>query len=146
MQKMFYDTRTLDCACRQRYALSEEIMMENAASALKNEICSISLDRKIQKVLILCGSGNNGADGYALARLISGSFKTCVFECGKPSSPLCVLQAERARLCGVSVFETDSFFAENLDSAVVVDCIFGSGFKGGFTIKTAKNSSTFLLL
>ena len=99
MQKMFYDTRTLDCACRQRYALSEEIMMENAAAALKNEICSISLATKIQKVLILCGSGNNGADGYALARLISGSFKTCVFECGKPSSPLCVLQAERARLC-----------------------------------------------
>lgn len=138
MQKMFYDTRTLDCACRQRYALSEEIMMENAAAALKNEICSISLATKIQKVLILCGSGNNGADGYALARLISGSFKTCVFECGKPSSPLCVLQAERARLCGVSVLEADSFFAENLDSAVVVDCIFGSGFKGGFTDQTGE--------
>lgn len=35
MQYIFTDTRPLDAACRASYALTEEIMMENAAMNLE---------------------------------------------------------------------------------------------------------------
>lgn len=139
MQKLFYDTRTLDSACRQKYSLSEEVMMENAAAALRTEIFAVASEKNCRKVLVLCGSGNNGADGYALARQISGCFEVKIYECAPPASPLCVLQAKRAQNCGIALWRPEDFFLEKLDSsAIVVDCIFGSGFKGGFTGTTGQ--------
>ena len=134
MQKLFYDTRKLDAACRQKYALSEELMMENAAAALESEIFEQTKDATFTEVLILCGSGNNGADGYALARRLAQKIKTKVFACGQPKSELCTIQAKRAEKCGICVLTLNDFLAEELNSfKVVVDCIFGSGFYGSFT-------------
>ncbi len=144
MQKLFFDTRTLDAVCRERYALTEEIMMENAATALERAV----LAEKDGPVLILCGTGNNGADGYALARRLQGIRNLCLIACGAPKSPLCKTQAKRAKKTGIlqcnlgqklkKKKDVDSpFFAgdgslESLLSlsALVVDCIFGSGFHG----------------
>lgn len=134
MQKLFYDTRKLDAACRQKYALSEELMMENAAAALEAEILEQNKDASFTEVLILCGSGNNGADGYALARRLAQKIKTKVFACGQPKSELCIIQAQRAENCGICVLSLNDFLAEELNPyKIVVDCIFGSGFHGNFT-------------
>lgn len=140
MQKLFYDTRKLDAACRQKYALSEELMMENAASALESEIFIQNKETAFIEVLILCGTGNNGADGYALARRLAQKIKTKVFACGEPKSELCIIQAQRAKNCGICFLCIDDFLAEELNpSKVVIDCIFGSGFYGNFTGKTGES-------
>lgn len=131
MQNLFLDTRKLDESCRVAYGLTEEIMMENAAMALEKAISeNVKFEYAKNRVLILCGGGNNGADGYALARRLRIHYDVVVFQCAEPKSPLCILQAERAEKCGTRFFKLEDFTLEFLESVcVVVDCIYGSGFR-----------------
>ena len=48
------------------------VLMERAALAVKDEICKhlAGKDLKKERVLVVCGTGNNGGDGIALARLL----------------------------------------------------------------------------
>ena len=96
--------------------------MENAANAL----CGLigSLTHKGSVVTIVCGSGDNGADGYALARKLQGSYITRIYEAKEPKSRLCRLQSERAQVAGVE------WIKKLLPCDVIVDCLFGSGFAG----------------
>ena len=96
--------------------------MENAANAL----CGLigSLTHKGSVVTIVCGSGDNGADGYALARKLQGSYITRIYEAKEPKSRLCKLQSERAQVAGVE------WIKKLLPCDVIVDCLFGSGFAG----------------
>lgn len=50
------------------YGIPSLVLMERAALAVVDEIFSHGMD--CRNVLILCGSGNNGADGLAVARLL----------------------------------------------------------------------------
>lgn len=132
MQNIFFDTRKLDESCRDAYGLTEEIMMENAAAALEKAVLERGrFDADKSRVLIFCGGGNNGADGYALARRIRMSCDVVVFECEPPKTPLCVAQKARAEKCGTRFFTLYDFTLEFVESAaVIVDCIYGSGFHG----------------
>ncbi|MFT2705742.1 NAD(P)H-hydrate epimerase, partial [Helicobacter pylori] len=81
------------------------------------------------KVIILCGSGDNGGDGYALARRLAGRFKTLVFEMKPAKSPMCQLQKERAKKVGVIIKAWEEK-NEDLECDVLIDCVVGSNFKG----------------
>ncbi len=140
MEKVYFDTRVLDTCCRKQYGLSEELMMENAASALEQEVLHFikSNPQKYMErasVLILAGTGNNGADGFALARRLIGkdiSVTLCTF--GECKTELATLQKKRAELLQIReivVYELDEFFEQkSMDLRVIGDCIFGSGFHG----------------
>ena len=141
MQKLYLDTKKLDASCRASYGLSEEIMMENAAMALETAIrhpYPLSGDRRQpQKILILCGGGNNGADGYTLSRKLRFDYDVSIIQFTVPESPLCKIQAERAEKCGVRfVKREDLSFYDLRFTDIIVDCIFGSGFHGEFDEKT----------
>ena len=43
------------------------VLMEKAAEAVYEKLLDETFDRK--RVLVLCGSGNNGGDGMAVARI-----------------------------------------------------------------------------
>ena len=67
--------RAADTYAIEKLKIPGEILMENAAASILNAI----LDKypyidKSYKFGIVCGKGNNGGDGFALARhlLISG--------------------------------------------------------------------------
>ncbi|MDE6773078.1 MAG: NAD(P)H-hydrate epimerase, partial [Treponemataceae bacterium] len=151
MRPLFLDTRVLDKAARERYDLTEELMMENAASALERAVMRHILDvppkADARTVAVLCGGGNNGADGYALARRLAGQtladsawFVPVVIAVAAPKSDLCRRQAARAKKCGVQCLDFDS--AANADTVlsgaeIIVDCLFGSGFHGDLDEKTA---------
>ncbi|MGL2792955.1 NAD(P)H-hydrate dehydratase [Helicobacter pylori] len=127
MLSVYEKVDALDKRAIEELFLSEDILMENAAMALERAVLqNASLGAK---VIILCGSGDNGGDGYALARRLMGRFKTLVFEMKLAKSPMCQLQQERAKKAGV-VIKTWEEKNEDLECDVLIDCVVGSAFKG----------------
>ncbi|PUD04963.1 NAD(P)H-hydrate dehydratase [Helicobacter pylori] len=127
MLSVYEKVNALDKRALEEWLLSEDILMENAAMALERAVLeNASLGAK---VIILCGSGDNGGDGYALARRLIGRFKTLVFEMKPAKSPMCQLQKERAKKVGVviKIWEEKN---EDLECDVLIDCVIGSHFKG----------------
>ncbi|MGL2578183.1 NAD(P)H-hydrate dehydratase [Helicobacter pylori] len=127
MLSVYEKVNALDKRALEEWLLSEDILMENAAMALERAVLqNASLGAK---VIILCGSGDNGGDGYTLARRLMGRFKTLVFEMKLAKSPMCQLQKERAKKVGV-VIKTWEEKNEDLECDVLIDCVVGSAFKG----------------
>ncbi|WP_231224273.1 NAD(P)H-hydrate dehydratase [Helicobacter pylori] len=127
MLSVYEKVDALDKRAIEELFLSEDILMENAAMALERAVLqNASLGAK---VIILCGSGDNGGDGYALARRLMGRFKTLVFEMKPAKSPMCQLQKERAKKVGV-VIKAYEEKNEDLECDVLIDCVVGSNFKG----------------
>ncbi|GAA8612086.1 NAD(P)H-hydrate dehydratase [Helicobacter pylori] len=127
MLSVYEKVNALDKRALEKFNLSEDILMENAAMALERAVLqNASLGAK---VIILCGSGDNGGDGYALARRLAGRFKTLVFEMKPAKSPMCQLQKERAKKVGVAIKAWEEK-NEYLECDVLIDCVVGSNFKG----------------
>ena len=72
-------------------------------------------------ILIVCGSGNNGADGLALARLLEGKYRISIHLPFGASSPLAQLQRERAEKVELKNTPIEGEYD------IVVDALFGSG-------------------
>ncbi|GAA7379598.1 NAD(P)H-hydrate dehydratase [Helicobacter pylori] len=129
MLSVYEKVNALDKRAIEELFLSQDILMENAAMALERAVLqNASLGAK---VIILCGSGDNGGDGYALARRLVGRFRVLVFEMKPAKSPMCQLQKERAKKAGV-VIKTyeENALNQNLECDALIDCVIGSAFKG----------------
>jgi len=124
MQKLFDEVGTLDKRCYEEFGLSEDILMEHAANGIAEYIRSKFA--KNSSVLVICGSGNNGADGIALARLLYGDYDVKLFYVKEPKSQMAVLQDKRAHKLGLRVT------IELNECDVIVDALYGTGFKGEF--------------
>ncbi len=133
MKNLYTDTRILDKTAREKFLLTEEIMMENAAIALETAIFDFlktKPENSNKDVLILTGPGNNGADGMVLARRLKQKLNVRVLHFGQIKSPLCKLQKERAEKTGVIIDIYNGSQQINQNTDVLVDCIFGAGFSG----------------
>jgi len=123
MQKVFEACDTLDAKCYTSYGLTEDILMENAASGLASYI------RKHFKsgtsLLVVAGKGNNGADGIALARQLHGDYEVRLCIPFGVGSEMAVLQLQRAKSLGIKISETLSHEEKSVD--VVLDALFGAG-------------------
>jgi len=89
----------MDRKCYEKFYLTEDILMEHAASSMERFIRD-SFD-KGSRVLIVAGVGNNGADGVALARLLNRDFRVRVYIPFGIKSSMAKLQLERAKSVGV---------------------------------------------
>ena len=58
-----WEKRTMDT-----YHVPSILLMERAAGAVTEEL--LSGDYDLHKILIVCGTGNNGGDGLAVARML----------------------------------------------------------------------------
>ena len=119
MQKVFENCYALDKKCYEEYGLTEDILMEHAASGIANYI------RKHfpqgSSVLIVVGVGNNGADGIVLARQLYGDYEIRLYIPFDLKSDMAKIQLERATRLGVKRVDT----IEGAD--VTVDALFGAG-------------------
>ncbi|WP_104760685.1 NAD(P)H-hydrate dehydratase [Helicobacter cetorum] len=126
MRAVYEKVGFLDKRAVEELHLSEDILMENASIALEKAVFkNASLNAK---VIILCGSGDNGGDGYTLARRLVGHFRVLVFEMRPAKSPMCKLQKERALKIGVEIKKYNPL--DDLECDVLIDCVIGSHFKG----------------
>ncbi|MGJ0336147.1 NAD(P)H-hydrate dehydratase [Aliarcobacter cryaerophilus] len=119
MKKIFDEVRSLDKRAIEEFHLTEDILMENASLGLKNYITKKF--KKNSSILIVCGSGNNGADGISLARLLQNKFKVSLYILNEPKTEIGKLQLKRAKSINVN------FVNQIFQADVVVDCLFGTG-------------------
>jgi hydroxyethylthiazole kinase-like uncharacterized protein yjeF len=104
-------------------------LMENAALALKNElVLRFSKDAVFQ---ILCGTGNNGGDGLALARLLKAegfNVEVELFQFSDKTSKDFSINLERLKKTNTSLNEyknSSEFYL--YPGAIIVDALFGVG-------------------
>jgi len=119
MKKIFDEVASLDQKCYQEYNLSEDILMEHAASALCDVVKKRA--RAGSRVLILCGPGNNGGDGLAAARMLHVDYEISVLMPYGAKSKMARLQEKRFLAVGGEVAH------DILDADIYVDALFGSG-------------------
>lgn len=127
MQNVFKSVETLDKSAVERFNLSNEILMENAAGTIE-QIIDERVSAPNALIIIVCGRGDNGADGFALARRLSAKYNVKVFApeslANRTQSELNALQKARFERVGGS-FVDKLFLCD-----IIVDCLFGSGFSG----------------
>jgi ADP-dependent NAD(P)H-hydrate dehydratase / NAD(P)H-hydrate epimerase len=112
---------------------SVEELMERAGAALADAAYRFAGP---VPMLVLCGPGNNGGDGYVAARhLAERGVEVRVAALSEPKS----LAARKARSLWTGAVESLSDGAD--PASVVVDCLFGTGLKRGLEAAAAKQLS-----
>lgn len=101
-------------------------LMERAAEGLLRVVEDVAPEGR---VVVVCGGGNNGGDGYAVARLLRDRGReVSVLWTSAPEALKGDAAVNAGRLGGEGV---ERFAAQALDgAAVVVDAILGTGFRG----------------
>ncbi|MFZ1571627.1 MAG: NAD(P)H-hydrate epimerase, partial [Candidatus Kapaibacterium sp.] len=61
-------SKEIDSNLINDYGLSSITLMENASRGVFDELAKVFPSLENIKILIICGKGNNGGDGFALAR------------------------------------------------------------------------------
>ena len=123
-------------ACDE-YTINKEgipssVLMQRAAEAVAQEIAAGGFD--LSSVLVLCGNGNNGGDGFALASILAQNSDnlTSIYFMGDDAK-MTDECAKRRRTCiarPMTEFSLDGV-------TLIVDAIYGIGFRGSPDEKTA---------
>ncbi len=128
------EMREVDRISIEKYGIPGVVLMENAGSAVVDEI--MKTEKPVESVLILCGTGNNGGDGFVIARhLHNANVKIRVFIVGQPKdiSGDAELNYQVLRKLDIQIDNVNDHGGlmklEKLIPAqdVVVDAIFGTG-------------------
>lgn len=119
-------------AISDRESLSYIRLMENAGIACAEEI--MKLAPKGCYITILCGSGNNGGDGFVISSVLAshGISSAVILVNGEPKTDCA--RHHFSRLYGAKILDWELHREACCDqivrSDVVVDCIYGTGFHG----------------
>ncbi|WP_292598789.1 NAD(P)H-hydrate dehydratase, partial [Mesotoga sp. UBA6090] len=114
------------------------LLMEEAARSVFEEIQRY----RVSRAVVLCGGGNNGADGYVVARLLLGDgIDVAVVRCYTPASDDCKRNAAiYSSLGGPAVDLEETSAVEDLlkRADIIIDAVFGTGFHGSLEGSIAK--------
>lgn len=114
----------------ERIGLPSMVLMERAALAVVEKITSLC-ESGAETILIVCGTGNNGADGIAVGRILTGrGYQTTVLLAGnlEHATQEHCRQREIASKLGVRMIGAEEFMqSPQKPYAVIVDALFGIG-------------------
>ena len=120
------EMKALDHNTIQKAGLSSLVLMERAALKTAEEIMQRLKDRGKEKILVVCGTGNNGGDGLAIARLLHlQGIRTWYYVAGKEER----MTAETAgQLRTAEYYQVPRVHNLKPDEyTTIVDAIFGVG-------------------
>lgn len=126
------NTRKLE-ALANKTGISYLQLMENAGSYCARIIRKTFENTNKRNVLVVCGKGKNGGDGLVIARkLTENGYKVNVLMAmGLPVDNESSEMLSRVRAMDVNIVyyneKADKYFD---DAQIIVDCIFGVGFRG----------------
>ena len=109
-------------------------LMERASIACVEPIKRIHSNAKLGDIFVICGSGNNGGDGFAVARLLKNEgYPVQVFLLSdKKLSTDCEHNSKRwtdEANGAITILKSRSDFPVISDAVLIVDALFGTGLK-----------------
>ena len=125
--------QSLDQKAIRQYKIPALILMENAGRAVAREAAGMIRRLKPGYISILCGRGNNGGDGYVVARKIhSAGGEVKVFVLGDKHKIRGAAKINYDIITKMSIEIRDVVLMEDIKSDilhcdVIVDAIFGTG-------------------
>jgi ADP-dependent NAD(P)H-hydrate dehydratase / NAD(P)H-hydrate epimerase len=128
------EMRAIDRATSERFGVPSPTLMENAGAAVADYI--LSNHAAARRIVVFCGKGNNGGDGFVAARRLHEKGKTVqVILLADPTE----LRGDAAVMFGklpvaaVAVRSSEELKSDQVRSALAadlyVDAILGTGFK-----------------
>ncbi|WP_036070186.1 NAD(P)H-hydrate dehydratase [Leptotrichia sp. oral taxon 225] len=118
-------TKKIDSFAINELKIPSIVLMENAAISFVKHI-----DGNENNFLIICGKGNNGGDGYAIARQLFSKGKNVKIFCisNEDMSNDCMINYKICKNMGIKIFyEIEELDKLLLDCNVVIEGIFGTG-------------------
>ena len=118
-------TKKIDSFAINELKIPSIVLMENAAISFVKHI-----DENENNFLIICGKGNNGGDGYAIARQLFSKGKNVKIFCisNEDMSNDCMINYKICKNMGIKIFyEIEELDKLLLDCNVVIEGIFGTG-------------------
>ena len=122
--------RAIDRIAIERFGIPGIVLMENAARAATDVAIRMLSQRHLQRVMILCGGGNNGGDGLAIARHLSiHGINITVRLCVDPSALRgdAKINHDILRAMKIPLPPVDLTELAGLQDSLLIDAIFGTG-------------------
>lgn len=128
------DMQAMDKYTIEEIGLPGVVLMENAGAKVVEEIVT-TVPSKHSKVLILCGGGNNGGDGFVIARrLFDLGFSPSLFLLANPekinSDAHVHFRAFQNRGMSHKVWDEEQFALQLNNADIIIDALLGTGVKG----------------
>ena len=115
------------------HGVSVSALMANAGETLGRRILGAAQKMMKKNILLICGSGNNGGDGYVAADfLLASAASLTIVTCGMPKTDLAKSAFAKVEgRCEMITLEKAVEEPSMIDHAeIIVDCVFGIGFHG----------------
>ncbi|MEA3454495.1 MAG: NAD(P)H-hydrate dehydratase [Candidatus Caldatribacteriota bacterium] len=138
--------REIDRKAIEENNLSGLILMENAGLRIFQNLKKIYPDLRLKKIIIFAGSGNNGGDGFVVARhLYNYGLKVKVFLLttfnkikGEAEENLNIINKMGVELIEIETTKLDEIQRGIQNSDLIIDAILGTGLQGKVTGLKAK--------
>jgi len=135
------EVRAVDRWAIDQIGVPGVVLMENAGRCCADLVREKLVGVDKPEVCIFCGTGNNGGDGYVIARhLLNAAFKVTVVVCGKPEKVAgdARINLDILERLGHTVNQVDPS-SDDVEAGVrelagradmIVDALFGTGLQG----------------
>ncbi len=108
-------------------------LMEQAGAAVAELAAKLITQKKLRKVVVLCGKGNNGGDGFVVARFLSMMSEVTVILVNEyPHTDLAKMNFNIIpdKVSIINLYEQINDAAQIInDAEIIIDAIYGIGFK-----------------
>ncbi len=122
--------REIDRRAIEEYHIPGMVLMENAARSVATVATEMLRSNGGTRVLIVCGSGNNGKDGFAVARMLheqSFVVETASTDEAFTASPDAMASVYRAYEMGIPIRRATHAKLRRTKCDLIIDALFGTG-------------------
>ena len=129
------EMRAVDKAAEEIGGIPSIVLMENAAAECVKALSEDFSDLKNKRIAVFCGKGNNGGDGFAIARrLYQLGAETAVYlVCGNEFKGDAKINFDIIKKMNINidvVYDTENLNYIIRSNDIVVDAIYGTGIHG----------------
>ncbi len=130
------EAKELDLKAQKKFGMPVLLLMENAGRAVFEE--SVKVAKKKNNVVVLCGKGNNGGDGFAACRhFLACGIKPEIFLAGKACEVyneakinLDILKRMKQKIFEIDEGNLDFVRKRVLGADFIIDALLGVGLFG----------------